>query len=278
VTWQDIPAADVFPPDPTGGMLGSSYFLHFPAEIWMQRLNVWARNHNQAAALPTGWAANHGGGWVVGTVLFEAKAVTIQSILGTDLGFVPELCGKQAQWIGDPGAGSPAGANPLIGTADPAPLAVDEAPFGDRLFAEPAKVDYFRCYAQRTGSAVIAVFAIGPDAIRMEMRPRTDNRRLVYFGNGTSAGAWIVAHRFNPLTLQDGGEVASFYRLPGAGEAFAFELTTGVPGPGQIQANTVGFVKQGVLGIAHPIMSFAYSTFQRFSLGMNLSFTWVKPP
>jgi hypothetical protein len=107
------------------------------------------------------------------------------------------------------------------------------------------------------------------------MRPRQDNRRLVYFGNGTNFGAWIVAHRFNFDTQEGEGEVISYYRRPGEREQFAFELTSGPPGPGQIQAHTVGFVKQGILGIALPIMSFAYSTLMRISTGMDLWFTWV---
>jgi hypothetical protein len=56
---------------------------------------------------------------------------------------------------------------------------------------------------------------------------------------------------------------------------FAFELTTGVPLPGQTVAHSVGFVKQGFLGVAYGVMSFAWSTFIRLSPGMNLRFVWT---
>ena len=77
-------------------------------------------------------------------------------------------------------------------------------------------------------------------------------------------------------TQEGAGEVVSYYRAPGQlPEALAFELTTGTAGPGQIQADTVGFVKQGLLGIAHPFMSFAYSTFTRLSAGMDVYLGWT---
>jgi hypothetical protein len=274
VTWRDIPAEEVFPEVPPG----ASSFLSLPPETWMQRLNAWAIGHNQGAALPTGWTANYGGKWFVGTVLFEDSTVPSRvQLSGTELGYYQELCAQQAQWQEPTTTGSVRVIASSDSVAYPAPLAVDEAPFGDPIYAEPGKVDYLRCVAQRIDGAVIAILARGPDAVRLEMRPRQDNRRFVYFGNRTDFGAWIVAHRFNFDTQEGEGEVISYHRRPGEPEQFAFELTTGPPGLGQIQAHTVGFVKQGILGIALPIMSFAYSTFIRLSTGMDLWFSWVLP-
>ena len=153
------------------------------------------REQRSGGALPTGWFANYQGRWVVGAVLFDTSAATRVRVSGAELGYYQEICSRQANWYG-PTTGSAH----IIATSDsvayPATLAVDEAPFGVRLFAEAGKVDYFRCVAQRTGEAVIAVFGDYPDAVRLLLRPRGDGRRLIYFGNGTTSGGWIVAHRF----------------------------------------------------------------------------------
>jgi hypothetical protein len=209
--------------------------------------------------------------------LFEDSAVTRVRLSGTELDYYQEICSQQSQWQEPTTTGSARVVAASDAVAYPATLAVDEAPFGDPLYAEPEKVDYFRCVAQRTGSCVIGILSKGADGVLLEMRPRNDNRRFVYFGNRINTGAWIVAHRFNSVTQEGEGEVISYYRLPGEQEEFAFELTTGEAGPGQIQANTVGFVKQGFVGIALPMMSFAYSTFMRLSTGMDLRFTWAAP-
>jgi hypothetical protein len=74
---------------------------------------------------------------------------------------------------------------------------------------------------------------------------------------------------------ESAGEVASFWLGPGSNPRFAFELTTGVPLPGQTVAHSVGFVTQGFLGVAYGVMSFAWSTFIRLSPGMNLRFVWT---
>ncbi|WP_306216271.1 hypothetical protein, partial [Actinoplanes sp. RD1] len=275
VTWRDVPAAEVFPEIPPG----ASGFLQLSGATWLRRVDAWATANGFGAALPTGWAAAPGGGWVVGVVLFEAAAVQRVPVSGEALGYHQELCAREANWSEPdaPETGSVTAIASADGIASPAPLAINEAPFGDPLFAEPGKVAYLRCVARRNGSAVIAVLAQGPDAVRLVMRPRQDSRRVVFFANSASKGAWIVAHRFNFSTNAGMGEVASFYRREGAGVAQAFDITTGTAGAGRVQAHTVGFVKQGLFGVALPIMSFSWSTFLGLSAGMDLTFTWVSP-
>jgi len=271
IIWRDIPAEEVFPEVPAG----ASSFLSLSPETWMQRLDAWAASNGLGGALPTGWFANYQGQWVLGAVLFDTSAASRVRVSGIELGYDQEICGRQSKWISPP-----SGSANIIATSDsvayPAPPAVDDAPFGDRLYMEPYKVDYFRCLAQRTGEARIAIFGSYPDAVRLLMRPRADERRRIFFGNGRTTGGWIVAHRFDFEAQEGVGEVVSYYRAPRQpSEEFAFELTTGTAGPGQIQAHTVGFVQQGFIGIAHPFMSFAYSTFMRLSAGMDVYFGWT---
>jgi hypothetical protein len=80
----------------------------------------------------------------------------------------------------------------------------------------------------------------------MIVKPRTDGRTLVFFGNYSDAGAWIVAHRLNAAMTETVGEVNNVWRAPGISPQFAFEVTTRAATPGQTVA-PIGFVKQGYL-------------------------------
>lgn len=273
VSWQDVPAADIFP---SSAPLPVESFVNHEGLDWMLYTNLWARNHTFMAGIPTGWVAQYNSTWVMGVVLFQSQVGTPHFVHGNEL-FTEEACALE---VNPPpnatttAAGGPG--NPLIGVAEPATLAIDESPFDTRLFAVASFVDYFRCYARRTGEARIALMT--PDlmeAVLMIVTPRLDGRTLVFFGNQSTAGAWIVAHRLNAAMTQSVGEVASVWRAPGGTPQFAFEVTTGAATSGQIVAHSIGFVKQGTLGVANPIMSFAWSTFLRFAPGMNLTFVWA---
>jgi hypothetical protein len=110
----------------------------------MQRLNEWAIGHNQGAALPTGWTANYGGRWFVGTVLFENSTVSSRVRLsGTELGYIQELCAQQAQLQVPTATGSVRVIASSDSVAYPATLAVDEAPFGDPCTLSLAKLIIF---------------------------------------------------------------------------------------------------------------------------------------
>lgn len=50
----------------------------------------------------------------------------------------------------------------------------------------------------------------------MLMTPRQDGRTLIFFGNWSTAGAWVVAHRLNATMEATAGEVASFWHGPGS--------------------------------------------------------------
>lgn len=269
VSWQDVPTTEIFPDPPP-----LPTFVNREGQEWMLYTNLWARNHGFMAGIPTGWYAAPGGTWVVGVVLLQSQAGTVHFVHGNEM-FVEEECGLQTNpplpWSTPSTTGS---GFPPIGTAAPAPLPIDDAPFGHRLFVVANAVDYLRCLAQRTGEARIPLLAPG-EGVLMVMTPRPDGRTLIFFGNHSTAGAWIVAHRLNAAMDGTAGEFAKLWLGPGSNPQFAFEVTTGVAGPGQTMAHSVGLVKQGILGVAYGVMSFAWSTFIRLSPGMNLRFVWT---
>jgi len=274
VTWQDVPALELLPPpDPLTAALDPAYFVSYPAESWLQLTNQWAREHGFVAGIPTGWIAEYAGTWVVGVVLLGADAASSQLVDGTEL-MPAEVCGQLTNSDGPTAPGQPSGSgNIFVGVAAPAPLAVDDAPFGGRLFADAADVDWVRCMATRLGSVTVGL----ANHATLTMAPRTDGRTLVYFANFSQAGTWIVGHRLNTVTIEDAGEVVSFWLGQGSQETFAFEPTqSGLAAPGQVSVHSVGFVTQGIAGIAQPVMSFAWSTYMRLSPGMNLAFTWIQ--
>jgi hypothetical protein len=274
ISWQDVPATEIFP-DPAP--LPVQSFVNREGMDWMRYINLWARSHGFMAGLPTGWTAQYDGTWVVGVVLLQSQAGTVHFVHGNEI-FDEEECALQTN--PPPMAPTPSAplgfAFPPVGTSEVAELAIDEAPFGTRIHAPAAFVDYARCLVQRKGALSVPLLG-GPnrsEGIRMDMRPRTDGRTLVFFGNESTAGAWIVGHQLNAGQTETVGEVASSWRARGTLPTFAFEVTTGVPAPGQTVIHSIGFVKQGILGVADPVMSFSWSSFLRLSPGMNLTFVW----
>jgi hypothetical protein len=99
------------------------------------------------AGIPTGWAAEYSGTWLVGVVLLQSQAGTVHLVHGNEL-FAEEVCGLEtnppltATTTATGGSG-----DPLIGTAEPATIAINESPFDTRLFAVASRVDYYRCLA-----------------------------------------------------------------------------------------------------------------------------------
>jgi hypothetical protein len=264
IEWRDVEARDVFKDPEQEASLGPTCFLTYAGDEWMQRVNVWARDNNFVAAMPTGWFANQAGKWVVGLVLFHKNAAHLIDVPGDEL-FVDEKCAKE---VGSAGTGE----QPLPGNF------LDTHPFGTQLFVGPAERRYWRCLATSAGEATFALFERvqtgSPSSARMVLTPRTDTRTRLFFANETGGGAWLVGHELNAAETASEGEKERFY-LPGGlaskQERFAFETTRGFTQGGARRIHSVGFVKQGVLGIARPIMSFTWSTFINLSPGMNIS-------
>jgi hypothetical protein len=280
VTAQQVPAADLFPPPslpiPLPFPLPPTWWTVLPPEAWLDAANSWALNNDAVAALPTGWIAETSGGWTVELIVFDSNAVTLQDAPGSDL-FAQERCAAQFPQPTIPTTCSGTGTGGIFGggTATPAhPLA--QAPIGTALNAPPATVDFLRCLAGHRRAESELCTGDPADRASLAVTRRPDNRTLVFFRNIGAGGAWLVAHTMDPTSGYSTGEVASYF-LPSRTlqDQFAFELTGGTASPGQVSAQSVGIVKQGVFGVPTHVASFAWGTWLALSPGMNVSITWA---